>query len=560
MTATMPKQNGGRAPITMFGPDFPFAFDDYAKHPAGLGNIPTAKHGTEVAVVGAGISGIVTAFELMKLGLKPVIYEADRIGGRLRSEPVKGVEDMVVELGGMRFPPSGTTFYHYLDTAGVETEPFPNPLSSVTPSTVIELAGQKHYARTLTDLPSIFHDVAAAWNEALAEGADFPAMQQAMRDRDAAKVKAIWNRLLPSLDAMTFYGFLAESKAFRSRSFRHLEIFGQVGFGTGGWDTDFPNSMLEILRVVYTDADSDHRGVVGGVEQVPNRIWRLSPDKMAHWPKGTSLFALHNGVTRPGVTRIARDGKGRIAITDKWGQTRGYDAAVVTCQSWLLSTLIDCEERLFDQALWMAMERTHYMQASKTFIIVDRPFWKDRDPATGQDVMSMTLSDRKTRGTYLIDHGPNKPAAICLSYTWNDDAMKWLTMPADDRVRLMIDSLEKIYPGLDLRKHIVADPITVSWEHDPNFMGAFKANLPGHYRYQRRLYGHFMQDKLPPEQRGIFLAGDDISWTAGWAEGAVTTALNAVSGVVRHFGGSSAPGNPAPADRWAELGPAALPE
>ena len=102
-------------PLTMFGPDFPFAFDDFAKHPAGLGSIPAAKHGTEVAVVGAGISGIVTAFELMKLGLKPVIYEADRIGGRLRSEPVKGVDDMVVELGGMRFPPTGTTFYHYLD-------------------------------------------------------------------------------------------------------------------------------------------------------------------------------------------------------------------------------------------------------------------------------------------------------------------------------------------------------------------------------------------------------------------------------------------------------------
>ena len=91
-------------------------------------------------------------------------------------------------------------------------------------------------------------------------------------------------------------------------------------------------------------------------------------------------------------------------------------------------------------------------------------------------------------------------------------------------------------------------------------MGAFKANLPGHYRYQRRLYCHFMQDRLPPEQRGIFLAGDDMSWTAGWAEGAVTTALNAVWGVVRHFGGASLPGNPAPADRWAELGPIALPE
>ena len=70
-------------------------------------------------------------------------------------------------------------------------------------------------------------------------------------------------------------------------------------------------------------------------------------------------------------------------------------------------------------------------------------------------------------------------------------------------------------------------------------MGAFKANLPGHYRYQRRLFTHFMQDRLPEDKRGIFLAGDDISWTAGWAEGAVQTALNAVWGVMHHLGGAT---------------------
>lgn len=558
MTAERP-HSAGDAPITMFGPDFPFAFDDYVKSPAGLGTLPAPAHGTEVAVIGAGISGIVAAHELLKLGFRPVVYEADRIGGRLRSEPVKGVEDMVVELGGMRFPPTGTTFYHYLDKAEVETVPFPNPLVPATPSTVIELAGAKHFARVLGDLPAIFHDVARAWDSAIEDGAGFAAMQRAMRERDAKAVKAIWDPLVASLDHTSFYSFLAQSDAFKSRSFRHLEIFGQVGFGTGGWDTDFPNSMLEILRVIYGNADSDHRTVVGGVEQVPNRLWRLSPDKMVHWPPGTSLSSLHNGTPAPGVTRMARDANGRIAVTDRWGTTRAFEAAIVTCQSWLLSTLIDCDERLFSQDLWMAMERTHYMQASKTFIIVDRPFWKDIDPKTGQDVMSMTLSDRKTRGTYLLDHGEGKPAAICLSYTWNDDAMKWITLPTEERVRLMIESLQKIYPGVDVRRHIIAEPISVSWEHDPNFMGAFKANLPGHYRYQRRLYGHFMQDGLPPAQRGIFLAGDSISWTAGWAEGAVTTALNAVWGVLNQFGGKTHKSNPGPGDKWAEFGPVLLP-
>ena len=75
---------------------------------------------------------------------------------------------------------------------------------------------------------------------------------------------------------------------------------------------------------------------------------------------------------------------------------------------------------------------------------------------------------------------------------------------------------------------------------------------------ERRLFGHFMQDELPEQQRGIFLAGDDISFTAGWAEGAVTTALNAVWGTVRHLGGRSAPTNPGPGDLWDTLAPVVL--
>ena len=69
-----------------------------------------------------------------------------------------------------------------------------------------------------------------------------------------------------------------------------------------------------------------------------------------------------------------------------------------------------------------------------------------------------------------------------------------------------------------------------------------------------------MQEDLPADQRGIFLAGDDISWTPAWVEGAVQTALNAVWGIVRHFGGSTRSDNPGPGDVFAEIGPLKLPE
>ena len=554
-----PETSHAERAITTFGPDFPFPYDDWLRHPAGLGALPSHLLGCEVAIVGGGIAGVVAAYELMKLGLKPVLYEAGRLGGRLRSEAFEGDSGIIAELGGMRFPKSSVCFYHYLDLVGLSTQPFPNPLDPATPSTLLDLEGDQVYVEGDANLPPVLREISAAWRDALEEHADFSAIQHAIRTRNVPTLKALWNGLVPLWDERTFYDFVATSRAFQSHPFRHREIFGQVGFGTGGWDSDFPNSMLEILRVAFTNLDEDQRLVVGGVEQLPRRLWSHAPRHCVHWPAGTSLSTLHQGSPKPGVAKIARSGS-NLVITDRWGGVKSYPAVLVTCQSWLLTTHIDTDESLLSHPLWMALDRTRYMQSSKTFVMVDRPFWRDRDPQTGRYTMSMTLTDRLTRGTYLFDEGEGKPASICLSYSWMGDALKVLPLPVDQRVSLMLRALAKVYPQVDIASHIIGNPITVSWESDPNFLGAFKGALPGHYRYNHRMYCHFMQENRPPAERGLFLAGDGISWTPAWAEGAITTALNAVWGIVHHLGGASAPGNAGPGDVFAEIGPMALPD
>lgn len=89
--------------VSMLIPDFPFPYDEYLAHPDGLGSVPAEQYGTEVAVVGAGMSGLVAAYELMKLGLKPVVYESAQLGGRLRGARQPGTDHPVADLGGMRF-------------------------------------------------------------------------------------------------------------------------------------------------------------------------------------------------------------------------------------------------------------------------------------------------------------------------------------------------------------------------------------------------------------------------------------------------------------------------
>ena len=226
----------------------------------------------------------------------------------------------------------------------------------------------------------------------------------------------------------------------------------------------------------------------------------------------------------------------------------------------MLLSRIACDDSLLPIDHWTAVERTHYMESSKLFVSVDRPFWRDRDPRTGRDVMPMTLTDRMTRGTYLLDDGSDRPAVICLSYTWCDDSSKRLPLDARERMDVMLKSPGEIYPGVEIRKHVIGNPVTVSWEDEPYFVGAFKANLPGRYRYQRRLFTHFVQDALPADKRGLFLAADDVSSTAGWAEGAVQTALNAVWGVTHHFGGATDPLNPGPGDAFDAIAPVKFPE
>ncbi len=544
--------------ITHFGPDFPFAFDQWINHHDGLGTIPKNKLGAEIAIIGAGVSGLVAAYELMRMGLKPVIYESGRFGGRLRSERFANASGAVAELGGMRFPESSSTFFHYVNKLGLETRPFPNPLTQAAGSTVIDLAGETLFARTTSELPLIYQEVADAWREALESEAQFIDLQAAIRAKDTPRIKALWNPLVNEWDDRTFYDFIATAPSFRKLSFRHREIFGQVGFGTGGWDSDFRNSMLEILRVVLTECDSNQHLIVDGAEQLPRGLWQQTAPESKHWPDSITLEALHNGATRPAAREIQRCENGDIRIIDQYRNAHDYVAVLATCQSWLLTTSIDTQESLFSNKLWMALDRTSYMQSSKTFVMVDRPFWNDIDPQTGRPCMSMTLTDRLTRGTYLFDNGPDQPAVICLTYSWMADALKMLPLPIERRVELSLNALEKIYPDLNIRQHIIGQPITISWEADPNFLGAFKGALPGHYRYNRRMFSHFVQDKMPAAQRGIFLAGDDVSWTPGWAEGAVQTALNAVWGILHHLGGQCPRDNPGPGDVFAERQPVNL--
>jgi len=561
--------------LRALNPDFPFDYASWLSNgkEQGLGTIPdtprkpdTHHEGTpencDVAIVGAGTAGIVAAYELARMGLRPQVFEPGEVGGRLRSVRMGADEGshLVAELGGMRFPSSGQAFYHYVDELELATEPFPNPGTPAARRTVIDLESshEPEVMRQDSDRADNYQQISEAWDHALEHvGKDH--IQELMKAGNTAELQKVWSDLVERWDDKSFWNFLVQCCDLTPDQ---RETFGQVGFGTGGWDSDFPNTMLEIFRVVFSAFEDDQCYIVGGAQQVPQGLWR----KPIPIHNGESMADMHGGAPRPGVRKICPTGDQDhpFRVVDEWGTARDFRCVLLTPQTWLYRAALDVDDQLFSAEMWPAFERTNYMSSSKAIVMLDRAFWNDPEYLEENEKLpfSMTVTDRSTRATYLIEGSdPDGPAIVILSYAWESDAQKVLPLNSSDRVERALDTLEKIYGEETiqrLRESIIGEPVTVSWSADPYFLGAFKGALPGHYEYNRRMFSHFFQRDSKKEDggmTGIFVAGDGISFTPAWAEGAVQTALNAVWGIMKHLEGSSHNNNPGPGDQWEQLKP-----
>ncbi len=536
--------------VRMLIPDFPFDYEQYlATSTVGLGNIPQAVYGTEIAVVGGGVAGVVAAYELMRMGLKPVVYESDQLGGRFRAQ---NLESGFAEMGAMRFPPASAALFHYINLLNLETGDFPNPLTVAARSTLIDLLGNQYYVdgtgspSSPHPLPQEFVNLSNKWDNVLQAYFNFTEMQTAIKERNIDAIKSLWDRSLSTYESSSFYEFLV------SAGFTYNEIytFGQVGFGSGGWNTDFPNSILEIMRVVYTNADNDHKRLIGGTTALLTTLWeREIGDAGVHWPANTSVKSLNGGETSPEVKAIHGGQGGLVVVQDASGKSVSYKSIVITPEKRVLqSGSIIFDESLIGENVRIGMYNTHYQLSGKVFSEATSAIWSEKDEA-GIYPMSMTLSDRVTRGTYLFDESGGPPV-VCLSYTWNDDTLKFLPFGDESdttRFDRCADVLKTLYPKVDFTQLFTGSPQSLIWDDLPYFIGAFKNNLPGHYRYQRALFTAFKEDAVSTG-KGVFFAGDDISWTGGWSEGAVHTSLNAVWGIMNYLGGESFPNNPGPGD------------
>ncbi len=79
----------------------------------------------KIIVVGAGMAGLVAAYELLRAGHDPIILEAQqRVGGRIQTYREPFSDGLYAEAGAMRLPKSHTLTMAYVEKFKLKTQPF----------------------------------------------------------------------------------------------------------------------------------------------------------------------------------------------------------------------------------------------------------------------------------------------------------------------------------------------------------------------------------------------------------------------------------------------------
>lgn len=226
-----------------------------------------------------------------------------------------------------------------------------------------------------------------------------------------------------------------------------------------------------------------------------------------------------------------------------------FDRVIVTSNNRAMQMVhgLSADETFLNQDVCRAVRETHLTGSSKLFMLTRDKFWlKNKLPLTIQ-------SDGLVRGVYCLDYEPDNPGGpgvVLLSYTWEDDAHKLLAITdKKQRCQHLVDELSAIHPefarhlvpaGGDYERYVLHH----DWLTDPCSAGAFKLNYPGEDVYSQRLFFQFKTANHPEQDSGLYLAGCGCSFTGGWVEGAVQTAVNSACAVIRSTGGTLLPGNP----------------
>jgi monoamine oxidase len=468
--------------------------------------------GASVLVLGAGIAGLVAAIELRRAGYRVQVLESEaRAGGRSRT--IRG-GDTIIEIDGAtqrcefdrdlyfnagpwRIPYHHKAILDYCKRYGVALEPF----IQVNHNAYVHAQG------AFGGKPQRFRHVQADFNgyvaELLAKAANRNRLDDAVTAEDKGRL----------IEALQRWGALDQNYAYAK---------GEITSARRGYDKDpggglsaeplysQPIGLSDILKVgLWTtfgsrgeyDAQMTLFQPVGGMDMISRALARDLDGMIRFGSKVTAIRQDANGVTAAfeDVRQLGRN------------QTARADWCLCTIPLPILSRI----PLNVGRPMQAAIASVRYTASVKVGLQFRRRFWEEDEAIYG----GITYTDLPIRQISYPSaglHGSGK--GVLLGAYAGGFINEFIALSPADRVRRALEYGAIIHPQY-LREFETG--VSVAWSRMPSAQGAF-----GTWSEQA-LVEHY--DNICAIDGRVLLAGDFASALPAWQEGAILSALDAIT-------------------------------
>lgn len=479
---------------------------------SGVPKLGPAPKGASVLVLGAGIAGMVAAFELRKAGYVVQILEYNaRAGGR--NWTLRG-GDRYTELGGetqecnfspdLYFNPGPWRIPHQHRGILAYCKQFGIPLQSFVQ---VNQNAWLHNSRAFGGKPQRYRAVNSDYRGHVAELLAKCTLDAAL---DAPVSKEDQQKLLASLQ---WWGALDGNYAYRKSALSNERR---------GYDRE-PGGGLS--------GKPEFSSPVGLSELLESRLWQSLPINEIY-DLQTTLLQPVGGMDRIGEA-FASQLEGLIRYSakvidirqDDRGVEVGYEDASkpgsrqTATADWCICTIplsiLGQIPMNVGQPMSAAISAVPYAASVKVGLQFKRRFWEEDDGIYGG--ISYTDLPIGVISYPSFDYQGNGPAVLLGGYTWGTDAMKFSSMSPARRVSEAVAQGAHIHPQYPAE---FQNGVAVAWHRSPFTMGCFglwtESAREQHY------------DNLCQFDGRIVLAGEHASYLPAWQEGAVTSALDVI--------------------------------
>lgn len=460
----------------------------------------------KITILGAGIAGLVAAYELEKLGHQVEILEgSSRIGGRIWTHRFEKEFDAPYgELGAMRIPIEHKHTLHYICEMGLEnklckfTTVFEeeNALMNVQgkifrikdASKIFEQCNQDIFSKSkYSENTRIF----AAWLKTIIDAI-------APMDLRASFEQDLKSHLMDALERLELEPFfndddnIVDLQGFIKANPRFLECCSK--------------GLNMFLDDILVETSRDLLQLKGGMDQL---IHSLVKKIKAPIKYNREVFALK---VQENSVEVSLLENGKL-------QTRYCDYVLCTIP---FSILKKMELSGFDDNKLTSIQNTVYCPATKVAFYTAEAFWEKEGIRGGA-----SFSDEGIRQTYYpsVEFNPGQGSVFLASYTIGDDAECLGIMSDEQRHKYVKDLVSQIHPEIST-PGMIKDAVTMSWGNYK--WGGGGCSIPWGGDLDEDVDHNLNYLEAARPQNRLFFAGEHCSRFPAWLQGSIESALEAI--------------------------------